>query len=154
MKKTLFLALVVLALAACAPVAQPPGTIPPDVPPEEPVFCTADVKECPDGSYVSRVQPDCDFAPCPPEGPVAPGETETAESCAAKGGSWQRRFVGFICNMPASDAGKPCTDSENCEGMCLVEMPADTEGACSEFKIVYGCVNPMENGRVTPMCID
>lgn len=29
------------------------------------VFCTQDVKECPDGSYVSRVPPTCEFAPCP-----------------------------------------------------------------------------------------
>ena len=28
------------------------------------VVCTADVKLCPDGSYVSRVPPSCEFAPC------------------------------------------------------------------------------------------
>ena len=32
---------------------------------EESVFCTADAKLCPDGSYVGRVAPKCDFAPCP-----------------------------------------------------------------------------------------
>jgi hypothetical protein len=32
---------------------------------EEPVACTMDAKQCPDGSYVGRVPPDCDFAPCP-----------------------------------------------------------------------------------------
>lgn len=26
--------------------------------------CTADVKRCPDGSYVNRVPPQCEFAPC------------------------------------------------------------------------------------------
>ena len=31
----------------------------------ERVFCTADAKLCPDGSYVGRVPPHCDFAPCP-----------------------------------------------------------------------------------------
>jgi len=31
----------------------------------EPVFCTMDAKLCPDGSYVGRVPPDCEFAPCP-----------------------------------------------------------------------------------------
>lgn len=31
----------------------------------EPVFCTQDVKQCPDGSFVGRVPPDCSFAPCP-----------------------------------------------------------------------------------------
>jgi hypothetical protein len=32
---------------------------------EEPVACTMDAKECPDGSFVSRIPPKCDFAPCP-----------------------------------------------------------------------------------------
>ena len=34
---------------------------------EEVVMCTADVKECADGSFVSRTAPDCAFAPCPDE---------------------------------------------------------------------------------------
>jgi len=29
------------------------------------VACTQDAKLCPDGSYVSRTVPDCEFAPCP-----------------------------------------------------------------------------------------
>jgi hypothetical protein len=35
---------------------------------DEDVFCTADVKQCPDGSYVSRVGPDCEFEECPTVG--------------------------------------------------------------------------------------
>ncbi len=31
----------------------------------EPVFCAADVRLCPDGSYVARVAPSCNFAACP-----------------------------------------------------------------------------------------
>ena len=31
----------------------------------ENVYCTLDAKLCPDGSYVGRVAPSCDFAPCP-----------------------------------------------------------------------------------------
>lgn len=31
----------------------------------EPVFCTADAKMCPDGSYVGRTGPRCEFAACP-----------------------------------------------------------------------------------------
>jgi putative hemolysin len=30
-----------------------------------PVACTMEAKLCPDGSFVSRVAPDCDFTPCP-----------------------------------------------------------------------------------------
>lgn len=29
------------------------------------VFCTQDAKLCPDGSYVGRIGPDCEFAECP-----------------------------------------------------------------------------------------
>lgn len=31
----------------------------------EPVVCTADARLCPDGSYVGRTGPRCEFAPCP-----------------------------------------------------------------------------------------
>lgn len=32
---------------------------------QEKVACTQDAKLCPDGNYVSRVAPDCNFEPCP-----------------------------------------------------------------------------------------
>lgn len=32
----------------------------------EPTACTADAQQCSDGSYVGRVPPSCEFAPCPP----------------------------------------------------------------------------------------
>jgi hypothetical protein len=34
---------------------------------KENIACAADAKRCPDGSYVGRVAPHCDFAPCPGE---------------------------------------------------------------------------------------
>jgi len=33
----------------------------------KPVACTMEAKECSDGSYVSRIPPKCEFAPCPGE---------------------------------------------------------------------------------------
>ena len=35
------------------------------LPNPENVRCAADVKQCPDGSYVGRVAPSCSFASCP-----------------------------------------------------------------------------------------
>ena len=35
-----------------------------------PVFCTQDAKQCPDGSYVSRQGPNCEFAPCLTRTPI------------------------------------------------------------------------------------
>lgn len=31
----------------------------------EPIACTMEARQCPDGSYVGREGPDCSFAPCP-----------------------------------------------------------------------------------------
>ena len=31
----------------------------------KPIACTADAKQCSDGSYVSRIPPKCEFAECP-----------------------------------------------------------------------------------------
>jgi hypothetical protein len=33
-------------------------------PAEKPVACTMDAKQCPDGSYVGRIPPNCDFQLC------------------------------------------------------------------------------------------
>ena len=37
---------------------------------DNPVVCTQDVKQCPDGSYIGRGGPNCEFAPCPSPNPV------------------------------------------------------------------------------------
>jgi len=31
------------------------------------VFCTQEARECPDGSWVGREGPNCEFTPCPKE---------------------------------------------------------------------------------------
>jgi hypothetical protein len=44
-----------------------PQTIFPN-PEPQPVACTEEAKQCPDGSYVGRTGPQCQFAACPPTG--------------------------------------------------------------------------------------
>ncbi len=66
MKKTILMILL-LAIAACTSTTTPvenrtdrySNTT------EEPTMCTADVFECPDGSFVSREAPSCEFKACP-----------------------------------------------------------------------------------------
>lgn len=55
----------VVCLAVGCPCAETARSCPQDCA-AKPVVCTADAKLCPDGSYVSRVAPNCEFAPCPP----------------------------------------------------------------------------------------
>ena len=38
------------------------------------VACTQEAKQCPDGSYVSRTGPNCEFAKCPN---ISAGTTDT-----------------------------------------------------------------------------
>ncbi len=42
-----------------------PGKPAPTTQPQEPTYCTQDAMLCPDGSYVGRVPPSCQFAACP-----------------------------------------------------------------------------------------
>ena len=55
-------------------VTSPPA--PPQAPPDT-VACTQDAKECPDGSFVGRVAPSCEFAACP----SASAETDESVFC-------------------------------------------------------------------------
>lgn len=47
--------------------------------PQLPVACTMEAKQCPDGSYVSRTGPNCEFSPCP-GGEPARDEADGAEN--------------------------------------------------------------------------
>ncbi len=60
-----------LAFSPRAKKSEPSQVIPPTLdktktqPSDNPVACAQDAKLCPDGSYVSRHPPTCDFDPCP-----------------------------------------------------------------------------------------
>ena len=45
----------------------PPIEIPenPEEQERKAVYCTMDAKQCADGSFVGRIPPKCEFAPCP-----------------------------------------------------------------------------------------
>ncbi|MEO5927892.1 MAG: Hint domain-containing protein [Patescibacteria group bacterium] len=55
----------------------------PPIIPSQPVACTAEAKQCPDGSYVGRVGPNCEFAACPSPAPTPKktGCSATDKSC-------------------------------------------------------------------------
>ncbi len=54
------------------------------VPQEDMIACTMDAKMCPDGSYVSRQGPNCEFAPCPGEGEKEPKRKKPVEPVVKK----------------------------------------------------------------------
>ena len=75
MNNILAAAALLLMLAACGtspapPAAGKPSPAGPPPMPDDPIVCTADVKQCPDGSTVSRNPArGCAFEPCPGAGP-------------------------------------------------------------------------------------
>jgi hypothetical protein len=110
--------------------------LPSEETPEQPIACTMDAKMCPDGSYVGRVGPRCEFASCPNE--VAeenevqycgPRSTELGACislydpvCAAV----QVECVTTPCNPVPQTFGNSC---EACQNERVISY---TEGACGE----------------------
>ncbi len=60
---TLLLAVAISFKSGLNSIVRPPVEVPNQ--PAEPVACTMDAKMCPDGSYVGRQGPNCEFAACP-----------------------------------------------------------------------------------------
>lgn len=69
MKSNFYLLLVLVIIVAAyliwfAQGQSLPGVTDPGVG-REGVICTMEAKQCPDGSYVGRQGPNCEFTPCP-----------------------------------------------------------------------------------------
>ena len=88
------------------------------------------------------------------------------ESCEAAGGKWEINDAA-VCNLPTSDSGKECTDSSQCEGLCIAELSSEeynkaikgtviyTKGRCSGETSVLGCTPIVNDGKVFGiLCMD
>jgi hypothetical protein len=100
--------------------------------PNQPVACEDIAKECPDGSYVGKEGPNCEFAPCP--GTAANvDESKLGADCSADfyscpQGQTCNSFpgVGFRCAADACAAMK-CAPGEQC--LILESFPAQIKCA-------------------------
>lgn len=89
------IAVTVFGLTKHNPVKTTPSAV--LVPPTEPVVCTQEAKQCPDGSYVSRTGPHCEFTACPE---VAPPSTLSIGYVSG------HITIGPFC--PVERPGQPC----------------------------------------------
>jgi len=102
---------------------------------------------------------------------VCKEKIDNKEECLKIGGKWGMWGMRPIpeCNPPALDAGKECSDSGECQGMCiykkelsqkekeqiLTEGPISGKGECSAWQIVVGCHHFVEDGKIQPeICVD
>lgn len=72
-------------------------------------------------------------------------------ACEARGGQYGQAGLlqSWVCIEPTSDAGKSCTTSSDCTGMCM----ADTM-SCSAKSPMFGCYSIIEDGQRVELCID
>ncbi len=104
MTRTSFLRLGLALLAApllavgCEQTIGKPTPVPVPVPAPGPVACTMEAKQCPDGSYVGRVGPNCEFAACPSPTP-APVPTPGTEGTPCTGSGDTSCGYGYACTQ-------------------------------------------------------
>lgn len=120
-------------------------------PEPSPVGCTEELMQCPDGSYVARIQPSCQFALCPTKPPV----TSTISTGTIKGTVGLSPACGVMmdppdpnCNFRAyettisftNSSGKIFKTNSGSDGKYLVVLPIGT------YKI------QAKGGEVLPRC--
>ncbi|MFZ2523186.1 MAG: hypothetical protein WAW92_02255 [Minisyncoccia bacterium] len=69
----IYLILIIFVLSAIFVTLKFPGMSSVGLNEQDQVFCTMDAKICPDGSYVGRTGPKCEFAACPSAGSTNDG---------------------------------------------------------------------------------
>ena len=102
-------------------------------------------------------------APPPVQPPEPPAIPTTQSACVAAKGTWgamgMRGLAG--CSIPYADAGKTCTDGDQCRGDCRVTEPDQAmgdkpiTGQCQASSSPFGCFARVEDGRSTGfLCVD
>ncbi|MBA4807913.1 hypothetical protein [Brevundimonas sp.] len=107
-------------------------------------------------------------AACSPQtttgaGSDAPMQSADASACATRGGTMKQvgRMQSWQCVIRYADAGKPCTDGDQCQGDCRLEgntglaPGAATAGVCQADSDRFGCNAVVEDGKAgATLCID
>ena len=103
-------------------------------------------------------------SPMAEQAPAAGTPGQSAEAaCAAQNGTLQRvgRMQSVQCVIAYADAGKRCTDGDQCGGDCLlaegasVAPGATAAGQCAPTSNRFGCATRVESGKAdATLCID
>lgn len=86
----------------------------------------------------------------------------TRADCEAAGGTWGRFGLRQqeLCDLPAPDAGKVCSDARDCVSACIAPDAAPvgsrSAGTCHGRMVLMGkCLKHVSEGVVTPpLCAD
>lgn len=95
--------------------------------------------------------------------PVAVPESQAAADCLARNGTMQPvgRMQTLQCVVLYPDAGKRCTDSDQCAGECRTPdatrpgQGAAVVGLCQATSNPFGCFTRVEDGKAeATLCVD
>jgi hypothetical protein len=95
--------------------------------------------------------------------PVQGSESAAAADCIARNGTMQPvgRMQTMQCVVRYADAGKRCTDSDQCAGECRTAdaaRPAEgasVAGICQATSNQFGCFTRVEDGKAeATLCVD
>jgi hypothetical protein len=95
--------------------------------------------------------------------PVQVPESAAAADCIARNGTMQPvgRMQTMQCVVRYADAGKRCTDSDQCAGECRTAdaaRPAEgasVAGICQATSNQFGCFTRVEDGKAeATLCVD
>ncbi len=98
-----------------------------------------------------------------PQTPVSAPKPADEASCKTAGGDWRPicRMQQPACVFSYRDAGKACSDGDDCAGDCIVkggEFASDGKaatGVCSASSDPCGCKQKIEDGKTTAaICVD
>lgn len=85
------------------------------------------------------------------------GGTETEEECLEKGGVWQKWGLSALeyCQIPATDAGKLCTDGSQCNLGGCISQDGNLPGKCQIYKNTFGCFSYVRGNKLDyTICAD
>ncbi len=104
---------------------------------------------------------------CNPQTPTrstqGPIHTLSAAECLKAGGEMQTvgRLQSTQCVVTYADAGKRCTDGDECQGNCRIEdVSRPSEGRlhtarCQATSAPFGCYTLVEDGKASAtLCVD
>lgn len=114
---------------------------------------------------VARTAPTANLAPqvAPPVSAPAALKPVDEASCKTAGGDWRPicRMQKPACVISYPDAGKACTDGDDCAGNCVAKAAVamtdgkPATGICSANNDPCGCMQLIEDGKALPMlCAD
>jgi len=110
---------------------------------ENQVFCTMEAKQCPDGSYVGRGGPKCEFAACP--------TATSASTTTTQGTQINKKVTAYNFSVTPTEVVEDsrCPTDVQCIHAGTVRVKATLAGELGEYTATLELNKPLVNEEVS-----